>query len=487
MHLIALAVTVALVVQDQSPLRVSPHETAPRQTTLGAGDWLEVRGERQGYLQVYDHRRERPGYVRTAAVHSYFVEEATAPKLGALVEYFRDAPGQESLGIGYAALYLRVAPPAAIGAELFDAIGTMAERLGRRASAGVAKTSDIALAAQVEVAESYGLRFVRLEQEGRTQVCYDGEAFRRVLALGGTGPARVRAALGVTDPRCADSAVGPTAALGAARWKAEVLDSVDPTAHGASVAPHEQARLHLRRSMVQAELAYFAARTGDFSSAQQASEAAKRELELADRSTLADEDRHGYEEAALRVAAVRWANESVASPSGSTGELAVEVAAGSPGQTCVRLSRPAAPKAPPFEHCTYAVVWPSSIRVAPHGTAVSIVLQPLVGWSELLVFHPTAAGWAADTMTPASVDPELGYVELAGFSPDGAHLLVVREARVTGPLGSPHTAAPQVEKRFQVVTTESLQVEKQSSTLVNFPTFRRWQAADWKRGTLALR
>jgi hypothetical protein len=239
--------------------------------------------------------------------------------------------------------------------------------------------------------------------------------------------------------------------------------------------------------MVQAELAYFAARTGDFSSAQQASEAAKRELELADRSTLADEDRHGYEEAALRVAAVRWANESGASPSGSTGELAVEVAAGSPGQTCVRLSGHAAPQAPPFEHCTYAVVWPSSIRVAPRGTSVSIVLQPLVGWSELLVFHPTAAGWAADTLTPASVDPELGYVELAGFSPDGAHLLVVREARVTGPLGSPHTAAPQVEKRFQVVTTESLQVEKQSSTLVNFPTFRRWQAPDWKRGTLALR
>src|SRR5260370_11653479 len=216
MLLPALAVTVALVVQDQSALRASPHETAPRQTTLTAGDWLEVRGERQGYLQVYDHRRERPGYVRTAAVHSYPVEEAMATKLGTLVEYLRDVPGQESLGIGYAALYLRAAPPTAIGAELFDAIGTMAERLGRRASVNVAQRADGTLAAQVEVAESYGLHFVRFEQEGRTQVCYDGEAFRRVLALGGTRPARIRAALGLTDPRCVASALGPTALSGAA-------------------------------------------------------------------------------------------------------------------------------------------------------------------------------------------------------------------------------------------------------------------------------
>ena len=70
MLLPALALTVALVVQDQTPLRAAAHENAPRQTTLAPGDWLEVRGERQGYLEVYDHRRERPGYVARALVRT---------------------------------------------------------------------------------------------------------------------------------------------------------------------------------------------------------------------------------------------------------------------------------------------------------------------------------------------------------------------------------------------------------------------------------
>jgi len=170
----ALAMVVALVAQDQTPLRASASDTAPRQTTLAAGDWLEVRGERQGYLQVYDHRRERPGYVRAGAVRTYAAEEAMAPKLGVLVEYLRDAPGQESLGIGYAALYLRVAPAQAIGAEIFDAIGTMADRLAHRASARVAKSGEAALAGQLDAVESYGVRFARFDREGQTRVCYDG-------------------------------------------------------------------------------------------------------------------------------------------------------------------------------------------------------------------------------------------------------------------------------------------------------------------------
>ncbi len=44
-----------------------------------------------------------------------------------------------------------------------------------------------------------------------------------------------------------------------------------------------------------------------------------------------------------------------------------------------------------------------------------------------------------------------------------------------------------MNRTFQLVTTDGLRVEKESSTLATFPTFRRWQTADWKRGTLALR
>ncbi len=414
MHFPTLAVLVALVVNGPSPLRAAPHENAPRQAALAPGDWLEVRGERQGYLQVYDHRRELPGYVRPAAVRTYAVDESAAPKLGDLVEYFSDAPGQESVGIGYAALFLRAAPAQAVGASLFDALGTMAERLARRASARVAKAGDASLAAEIEVAESYGVQFVRFEEDGATRVCYDGEAFRRVLALGGSGPARVRAALGLTDPACIDPALGPTPALALAKWQAGVLDGVDPATLGPAVPAYESARLRLRRSIVQAELSYLAERTGDPALARQASEGAKRELELVDRSTLADDDRLVYEEAALHAATVRWADES---PAPVSPDFDIEIAAGSPGQSCVRLRKHASQQAPLLEHCVYGVVWPSSVRVAPHDAAVALVVQPLAGWSELLVLHPSPAGWTADTMAPAAIDPELGYVEPAGFTP----------------------------------------------------------------------
>lgn len=482
------AALVALVVQDQTPLRAAAHENAPRQSALTAGDWLEVRGEQHGYVQVYDHRRERPGYVRPSSVRTYAVDETAAPRLGALVEYLRDAPGQESLGIGYVALYLRAAPAAQVGPEVFDALGTMADRLGRRASARVAKAGDGALAAELEVAESYGVHFVSFEAEGRTRVCYDGEAFRHVLALGGTGPERARAALGLTEPDCVDPALGQTAAFELAKSRAGVLAEVDPSKLGADVPDSERARLRLRRSSVDAELAYFAARAGDLPLAKEASESAKRELLLTDRATLADEDRLVYEETALRAATVRWASDP--SAPGTSPTLDVEVAAGEPGQTCVRVKKHAA-QAAPFEHCTYGVVWPSSIRVAPHDAAIAMMVQPLPGWSELLVLHASASdasGWTADTMAPATIDPDLGYVELAGFSPDGAHILVVRESRASGPLGAPHTLAPWIQRTFQVVTTGDLHVERESTSHGNLAAgFRHWETADWKRGTLALR
>jgi len=485
--LVALAATVALVVQDQTPLRAAAHESAPRQTVLTSGDWLEVRGEQQGFLQVYDHRRERPGYVRPSAVRSYALDEATAPKLASLVEYLRDAPGAESLGIGYVALYLRAAPAGAPLAEAFDALGTMAERLGDRASARGPQAGEASVAREIEVASSYGVHFVGFERQGATRLCYDGEAFRRVLALGGTGPSRVRAALGLTDPTCVDPAAGATASLALLQWQANVLGTVDPSALGPDVPPDARARLWLRRSAVDSALAYFAARGGEPALAKQAAEAARHDLQLVDRGVLADDDRPAYEEAALRAATVRWAAEAAPPQGAAGGGLEVELAAGSPGQTCVRLKARATPSAPVFEHCTYGVVWPSSVRVAARDAAVVMNVEPMEGWSELLVLHPAAAGWVAETLAPATVDPELGYVELAGFSPDGAHLLVAREWRASGPLGAPHTLAPWLTRTFQVVTATDLRVEKESRALGGLPPGKRWDGAEWRKGTLALR
>ena len=155
----AAILLVALVAEDPAILRNAPRDDAPAEASLWRGDWLEVRGEAAGFLRVYDHRRERAGYVRPAQVRIYRTDEATAPELAAVVRFLRDAPGFESLGIGHAALALRAAPPGADTSELLGAIATMADRLARRASARKRDTRDVTLAAHLEVAESYGVKF----------------------------------------------------------------------------------------------------------------------------------------------------------------------------------------------------------------------------------------------------------------------------------------------------------------------------------------
>lgn len=474
--MLALALTVAIVTQDATPLRAAAHETAARQTQLWPGDWLELRGESHGWLQVYDYRHERPGYVRPSQVRTYAVEESAARDLAAIIDFVRDQPGMEALGIGYTALFLRAAPASAVGGELFDALGVMAERLGRRASSRWARPGDAALAGQLEVAESYGVHFTSFASDGRTRVCYDGEAFRRVLALPSAPAAKVRAALGLTEPACIDPAMAAADCESLVAWQSEVLTKVDMTT---SVAPWMVGRLHIRRAAVGAQLAYVRARKSDWAGAGAAATEAAGELARVDKDQLADDDVLAYDEAALRVGAVRWASE----PRPAAGRaLTVELAAGRPGETCVRVH---AGKAVAAEHCTYAVVWPSSVRISPRGDAVVFAQSPLPAWSEL-VWLRRAGTWSESTLAPAAADPELGYVELAGFSPDGARLLVAREARLTGPLGQAGTLAPWVQRSFQILRAD-LTVEKSSSRLDNFPSFRRWASPDWQRMTVALR
>ena len=57
--MLAIAAALAIVVQDHSPVRSAAQSGATELTTLSQGDVLEVRGERAGYLQVYNYRRER--------------------------------------------------------------------------------------------------------------------------------------------------------------------------------------------------------------------------------------------------------------------------------------------------------------------------------------------------------------------------------------------------------------------------------------------
>jgi hypothetical protein len=467
--MLATLVVIALVVQDQAPLRAAPQDSAPRQATLWQGEWLEVRGERQGFLQVYDHRRERPGYVREHQVRILRLEEASVPRLQAVVEFLRDTSGSEALGIGYAAALLRAAPASQVGPELFDALGTSADRLARRATSN--KTNDVALAAHLDVAASYGVKLVSFEREGRTRVCYDGEAFRRVLALGGTPEARLRAALALTRPECIDPALGPLEQQALNEWRGSVLEQVDAGRLPAYLAN----RLHLRRAEVYATLAYQLSRRGEAQRGAKASARAVDSLASVLKAELAEEDTQTYATVAVRVGASRQASEPVPEPPDSG--LRVDLAPGQPGETCLRLVDAKAPKETLSERCTYGLVWPGSVRRSAQGSAVAVAVQLLEGWTELWVFHQEANGWVLDVLAPAATEPRLGYVELAGFSPDGSRVLVAREALVEG----------RIKSSFQVLKRESLLPEKTADNPGGLGAFQRWSTPDWRGRSVALR
>ncbi|MFN0182799.1 MAG: hypothetical protein ACKVQR_03160, partial [Aquabacterium sp.] len=164
----------AVVTQDATPLRAGPRDSAAQQAVLWPGDLVEWRGVRLDHVQVWDHRRERAGFIRAGQLRIMPLgDPAAAPELKAVLRFLRDQPGVESLGIAYAAAYLKAAP--ALDAEAFDAIGQMAERLGRRAGQ---RQAGAATAAQLEVVAGYGVRFQPVERDGTITLCSDGAADR---------------------------------------------------------------------------------------------------------------------------------------------------------------------------------------------------------------------------------------------------------------------------------------------------------------------
>ncbi|HVY39274.1 MAG TPA: hypothetical protein VHM31_15125 [Polyangia bacterium] len=484
----AVVLLVALVAEDPAVLRNAPRDDAPAQATLARGDWLEVRGEAAGFLRVYDHRHERPGYLRPSQVRVYPLDAAATPELTAVVRFLRDANGYESLGIGYAALALRTAPAGADQSELLAAIGTMADRLARRASARRVDGrdgKDATLAAHLEVAVSYGVKFNVVDPEtpnGRTRVCYDGEAWERVLAAPGAAPVeRARAALALSVDRCADPSAAPTLARAFNDRRLQALTSIDFMAER-SIAPALVGRVRLRRAEAFAWRAFDQARQGQLDAAARAEGAAVRELALADRGVLAPEDGALYDEVAVRVAASRWAGETPPRPAHERAVAVVAEARG-PGETCLRIVDGGGKRAGAVlgERCTFGVVWTSALRWAAAGNVATIAVQPLPAWTELWVLRraPGGASWTVDTLTPATANPDAGagYVETAGMSPDGAKLLVVREAHVDG-----HPS-----RRFQVLDAPTLSVDKWASNADKLTAFKRWSSPTWRSSTLALR
>jgi hypothetical protein len=339
----------------------------------------------------------------------------------------------------------------------------MADRLAHRAST---ESADSHAAQQLEVAQSWGIGFASVERPGGVQTCYDGAAFRQALALAPSKLELATAVLGLTDPACDPQVIGATERRTHDEAALALLERVDPTEVGGPLGN----RIRIRRAVIGSRLAWAMARGGDPRAARTA-DAAVSAYARVDRAELADDDAGDLEAAALAVAASRWAAVAPVAPRKADPVLALT--AGEPGQTCLAIAA-----SPP--RCTYGQVWASSFRVAPDRAAAVVAVEPLPGWLELWMFRraaDAAGGWTVDVLAPATEGPDLGYVELAGWSTDGSRAILVREARSDG----------LVHRTWQLVVLDALTIEHQASRLADLGVARSWIAPEWRGRTLALR
>jgi hypothetical protein len=467
MLLQALAAAFAIVTQDNSPLRLSPRATATQVTALWQGEVVEVRGEHGDYLKVWEHRRERGGYLKRNAVRSVGLSEADAPELLAVLRFLRDRPGSEALGISYGAAYLKAAPARALTAEPLDAIARMAERLADAASGNAHRLPDAG--AHLEVVRQFGIRMHNFERNGRMLICYDGELYRRVLAQQrATAEERAYAALGLTRPDCIDPNLGPLLRAALDEDRGALLDRID--VHELSAMT--KSRLHVRRAGVWASIAYSRTRKG--TAAGPAAQRALAELLAVQEKDLGEDRQAEYVDAVMRVNAIRWA---AVTPTPQTGSLTLHATPGEPGQTCIALdSAPRRRAAPLIQRCTYGIVWMASAQAIPEAPALVVAVQPLESWRELWVFHQKAGAWTIDVLSPGVDEPESGYIEFAGYVPGTRRLLVAREVKNRG----------RVHRRFEVLQIDDLALVRHASTPDLLRDFGRWQDVAWRRDTLAL-
>ncbi|WAC74378.1 hypothetical protein OU995_06575 [Roseateles sp. SL47] len=484
----------ALVVQDNVALRAAAKDSAPVQAQLARGEALEIRGERFDHFQVYDYRRERGGFVRKSQVMTLEGGAGEPSALLATLRLVRQQPGAESLGLGLAAAYVQAATAeqmnGAAGVEVLDAMGSLSERLADRASRnqpradGTPSPADVQVAAQLDVAARYGIRFRTLEREsGTVQLCYDGEAFRRVLVMpAASAEQQARAALSLTRADCLAPATTPAQREPLEQWRADVLDKVDIQA----LPTYWRNRVLMRQVAVWSSLADVKARRDAMAvaatvapsqqAAQQAAAKALSAFASISPTDLADDDQSTYNDAVMRGNAARWLATMAASSEQMLAGLRLTVQPGEPGETCVTLSA-ATSKDKLLRHCGWGLVSASSARVNREGTAVALASVPTDGWRELWLLRKTAQGWRLTVLPPAAAQPGIGYAELAGFVPGGKEMLVARESRAEG----------RYRRSYELVDLDSLETRRQAGDASMLGAFQRWQAADWKAGTLSLR
>ena len=481
---------VAIVIVDQTPLRPAPRETGTPHAILWQGEIIEIRGERMDYVQAYDYRRERAGYIRASQVKRLSLNQADLPELLAVIRFLRQAPGSEALGIGFASAYIQAATAKILnsedGIEVLDALGIFADRLAERASAPtkLGKAARITVAAHLEVAHRHGVKFNTHDRDGSIRMCYDGDAFRRTLALPSTPEQRAIAALSLTRLECAVDETSAVERRQQEEWRASVLDHVEP----AKLPGHLKNRIHTRRAAVWATLAYQRTRgglqMGESADAEAAEQRALAELAGINKQELADDDLVAYRDAAMRVNASRWAAGGTAAPqSHGTGPREknrprIVTVSGEPGETCIHvIDAKTDTDRPLVKRCTYGIAWVGSATVNREGTAIALAVQSAEAWRELWVFSRMDNDWTVRVMPPAATAPGVGYAEFAGWRPGGAQMLVAREAVGEG----------KYLRSFELVRVDTLAPIRQASDPDLIDAFKRWQDPQWKQQTVSLR
>jgi hypothetical protein len=395
------------------------------------------------------------------------------------VRFVKDAPGSEGLTFGYSAAWLKAASAqqmsSAQGAEVLDAIGSAAERLARRASStGISKAQQEATSAQLDAAQRYGIRFESIAQEGmdaRMTVCYDGEVFARVLGMpAATHEQRARAALALTRSDCEDPSLAlknPVEHRKNQEWRAAVIDKVDAQ----SLPTYLANRVQMRRASLWSSVAFDRMRSGK----PHVALAAQRSLVAlgaVNKNELPEDDTGAFNDAVMRVNASRWATVEITTH--NTHPAIVTTAGNTPGETCVSMVHGHAIVA---KRCTFGVVWNASFSLNREANAATLAVQPQAGWREMWVFRKQGSAWTVDVLVPAAVNPEVGYVELAGWVHGGQQMLLAREARGEG----------KYKRSYEVVDLPSLTTQRQASDPHILGAFQRWQQPQWKQMTVSLR
>lgn len=470
----AALTTMAIVTQDQVPLRAAPRESAQTQAVIWQGESLEIRGEKGDYLQVYDHRLERAGYVRASQVKKVSLKPESAHELLSVVRFLQDTPGAEALGISYTAAYLKAVPAQELNVDAYDALGNMASRLARRASVSTTtkqnKNAETTLSAHLEVAAYYGVNMKSFEREGHMQLCYDGDAYFHLFSHPANDLQRAKAALALTQHECVSPTLNPVQRYELDLWRADLLEKVN-IQHLPEVIKN---RLHMRKAGILAGLAY--QQTRHEKPAIETATRAVDELAAVNKNEMMEYDSHAYNEAAIKVGASRWAAQTIDAP--NTSKLYITTTKGQTGETCVNLmSANTQEKEPLLSKCTFGVVWKASSNTNANNSALALAVQPLEGWRELWMFRKTETGWQLDIMPPAFENPDLGYVEFAGWVPGGKEMLTARETRIKG----------NYKQRFELNNLSTLETIKFADKPSSLSKFYRWQDANWKRQTVSIR